>query len=80
MGSHNSHASGRRSGDQFCVYVADRFVLPTLSQERVAAITNGVESFDRLIRDYIREELSFRFCETRDSAEAREVEREARRG
>jgi hypothetical protein len=28
-----SHASGRRSGDQFCVYVADRLVLPTLSQE-----------------------------------------------
>src|SRR5262245_39954640 len=26
-----SHAHGRRSGDQFCVYVADRFVLPTLS-------------------------------------------------
>jgi hypothetical protein len=27
----HSHASGRRSGDQFCVYVADRLVLPTLS-------------------------------------------------
>jgi hypothetical protein len=24
----NSHASGRRSGDQFCVYVGDRFVVP----------------------------------------------------
>jgi hypothetical protein len=23
-----SHASGRRSGDQFCVYVCDRLVLP----------------------------------------------------
>jgi hypothetical protein len=23
-----SHASGRRSGDQFCIYVCDRFVLP----------------------------------------------------
>src|SRR5689334_11504760 len=29
----HSHASGRRSGDQFCVYVADRLVLPTLSAE-----------------------------------------------
>jgi hypothetical protein len=26
-----SHASGRRSGDQFCIYVFDRLVLPTLS-------------------------------------------------
>ena len=24
----NAHASGRRSGDQFCVYVCDRFVVP----------------------------------------------------
>jgi hypothetical protein len=33
-----SHASGRRSGDQFCVYVADRLVLPTLTQQDIAAI------------------------------------------
>jgi hypothetical protein len=26
-----SHASGRRSGDQFCVFVADHYVLPELS-------------------------------------------------
>jgi site-specific DNA recombinase len=30
-----SHASGRRSGDQFCVYVADRLVLATLAQEDI---------------------------------------------
>ena len=30
FGRLNSHASGRRSGDQFCVYVCDRLVLPTL--------------------------------------------------
>src|SRR5215475_6178752 len=28
-----SHASGRRSGDQFCVYVTDRLVLPILTQK-----------------------------------------------
>ena len=28
-----SHASGRRSGDQFCVYVADHYVLPELSRD-----------------------------------------------
>jgi hypothetical protein len=27
----NSHASGRRSGDQFNVYVCDRFVVPALT-------------------------------------------------
>ena len=45
-----SHASGRRSGDQFCVYVADRLVLPTLSQEDIAPIASGRHSMDALIR------------------------------
>src|SRR5262245_28262154 len=33
-----SHAGGRRSGDQFCVYVSDRFVLPTLSSAEIAEV------------------------------------------
>jgi hypothetical protein len=36
-----SHASGRRSGDQFSVYVADRLVLPTLSHDDINAIALG---------------------------------------
>ena len=39
-----SHSSGRRSGDQFCVYVADRLVLPSLSQEDIASIASGREA------------------------------------
>jgi hypothetical protein len=37
----HSHASGRRSGDQFCVYVADRLVLPTLTREEIDQIASG---------------------------------------
>jgi hypothetical protein len=44
----HSHASGRRSADQFCVYVADRLVLPTLSQEdmrpSVRVVTKSMHS------------------------------------
>ena len=29
----NSHASGRLSGDQFCVYVANRLVIPELDHK-----------------------------------------------
>jgi hypothetical protein len=29
-----SHASGRRSSDQFCIYVADHYVLPELTREQ----------------------------------------------
>ena len=30
----NSHAIGRSSGDQFCVYACDRFVVPHLSDHQ----------------------------------------------
>lgn len=45
----HSHASGRRSGDQFCVYVADRFVLSTLTAEDIAGITSGRHSLDAYV-------------------------------
>src|SRR5688572_12196863 len=46
----SSHASGRRGGDQFCVYVADRLVLPALTAEQITAISAGQTSLDRLVR------------------------------
>ena len=56
-----SHFTGRRSGDQFCVYVADRFVLPSLSQEDITAIASGRHQMDAFVRRYIHENLSYRF-------------------
>ena len=56
----HTHWGGRRSGDQFCVYVADRFVLPTLSQEDIASIASGRER-DALVRRYIHDELLYRY-------------------
>src|SRR5215831_16490768 len=41
-----SHASGRRSGDQFCVYLADRLVLPLLMPTDIAAIAEGKHQMD----------------------------------
>lgn len=48
-----SHASGRRSGDQFCVYVADHYVLPELTREQVEAIRDSRLSMDMLVREKI---------------------------
>jgi hypothetical protein len=56
-----SHATGRRSGDQFCMYVADRFVLPSLSQEEITAIASGRHQMDAFVRRYIHENLLYRF-------------------
>lgn len=75
-----SHAGGRRSGDQFCVYVADRLVLPTLSNEDLAAISNGKRSLDALVRTYIHTYLSYRFVVANGGVEARALEAELRRG
>jgi hypothetical protein len=69
-----SHASGRRSGDQFCVYVADRLVLPTLSQQDIADIASGRHQMDAFLRRYIHENLSYRFVTVPDGAAAYTVE------
>jgi hypothetical protein len=76
----SSHASGARSGDQFCVYVADRLVLPTLTREQIKGISEKAIAFDHLVRDYIHTYLSFRFAITHDGEEASILEREARSG
>jgi hypothetical protein len=75
----NSHASGRRSGDQFCVYVFDRLVLPTLSREQIDDAAHGRLSLDGLTRKLIRDSLSYRFAPLTDAAAAREVERQIQR-
>ena len=72
-GQLKAHASGRRSGDQFCVYVGDRLVLPTLTSNDIAEIVSGKLSFDKLIRDYIQENLIFRFVETENDKIAYEL-------
>jgi hypothetical protein len=45
--------AGRRSGDQFCVYVCDRLVLPTV-RDRIDDIAAGGFSLDQATRDYVR--------------------------
>jgi hypothetical protein len=52
---------GRRSGDQFCVCVADRPVLPTLTQADIASIAAGEHQMDAFVRRFIHENLSYRF-------------------
>lgn len=75
----NSHASGRRSGDQFCVYVADRLVLPAL-HNRISEIADGSSSLDRAARDYIRANLGFRWAALESGKAAFEVERRLQKG
>jgi hypothetical protein len=69
-----SHASGRRSGDQFCVYVADHYVLPELTREQILAIRESRLSMDGLVRHKIHTAFGFRFVTVDDYATAMQVE------
>ncbi|MET9250281.1 hypothetical protein [Nonomuraea sp. NPDC003709] len=75
-----AHASGRRSGDQFNVYICDRFVIPALTPQQQSEIGLGRLSLDRLTRDYVHQHLSYRFLICRDGEEAGRVERAVRAG
>jgi len=76
----NSHASGRRSGDQFCIYVCDRLVLPTLSATELTAIAGGQLSLDALTKTFIATHLDYRFVETHDGAAALAMETRIKSG
>ena len=75
----NSHAGGRRSGDQFCVYVCDRLVLPRI-HNHLQEIADGELSLDAVTKDFIRENLGFRWVEVEDGQAALDLERQIQRG
>ena len=65
-----SHASGRRSGDQFCLYVCDRLVLPHLSSDDVQQVGVGRLSLDERTKRFIHENLTYRFAIVPDGEQA----------
>jgi len=77
----NSHASGARSGDQFCVYICDRFVLAALSEADRDAIRQGdLRLLNVRTRQHIRERYDYRFALTPDGKAARVLERAVQQG
>lgn len=60
FGRLKSHASGRRSGDQFAIYVCDRFVIPSLTSADMSALARGERILDARTRQYVSDHLSYR--------------------
>jgi len=54
-----SHASGRRSGDQFCIYIHDIFVIPGLI--KTGKYENVRGWLDKVTQKYIHDNLRYRF-------------------
>ena len=66
----NSHASGRLSGDQFCVSVANRIVIPSLEPDMLEQFRDGTMNLDRLTKQYVRDRLEYQYALVESSAEA----------
>ena len=71
----SQHASGRRSGDQFCVYVGDRLVMPKLGIDQMKGVFSGEYSLDDAIKAFVRSQLSYRYLVVTDDPTARAVEK-----
>ena len=69
------HASGRRSGDQFCVYVGDHLVMPKLGIDQMKGVFSGEYSLDDAIKEFVRSQLSHRYLLVADDPTARALEK-----
>jgi hypothetical protein len=76
----NSHASGRLSGDQFCVYVANRLVIPSLRADDLPKFASGELKLDTMTKLYIHEHLDYQYILVDSSSEAYTAEVNARNG
>jgi hypothetical protein len=70
--------SGR--GDQFNVYVCDRFVGPALTPGQQREIADGRLLLDQMTRSFIREHLGYRCAIHPDGTTALAAERAVRAG
>ena len=76
-----SHARGARSGDQFCVYVHDFYVIPEIVKKSAYEFSRG--HLDSLTKEYIQSNLSYRFKNFQDEGSVKtvtELERELKKG
>ena len=75
-----SHASGRLSGDQFCVYVANQLVIPSLGSDELTRFGSGELTLDMLTRDLIHQHLEYQYVVVGTSEEAYALESRCRAG
>jgi hypothetical protein len=76
----HAHATGRLSGDQFCVYVANRLVIPSIRPEQLQLFHSGKLTLDKLTKQYIHERFEYQFCVVDSSREAFDLENACRSG
>jgi hypothetical protein len=76
----NAHRLGLRSGNQFCIYICDREIVPRLSATEQAAVGEGAVLLDKRVREFVAAELTFRVAVVSDGRAALDLERAAIEG
>ncbi len=74
------HTQGRRSGDQFCIYIQDFYVIPSLMGTPYRPVKGYL---DRLTKEFIQSRLMYRYAviQTEHSdRDVRNLEREIQSG
>ena len=62
------------------MYICDRLVVPGLTLEQLRDIERGDLFLDRMTRDYVRQNLTYRYVVCPDKPEAEALERAIRSG
>ena len=70
----SSHASGRLSGDQMNVYVANRFVVAEIDDAQQVKFAAGTLRLDTLTCQYIHEHFEYQYLVVKRSVEAYALE------
>lgn len=76
----DAHARGARSGDQFSIYVCDRFVVPSLDPHQQRLIAEGSLKLDQMTKDYVRSHYTFRYITDLGGYKALHLEQLVQRG
>ena len=76
----NSHASGRTANDQFCSFLANRIVIPSLTNSQITKFRNGSLTLDQVTKKYIRTNLEYQYLLVDNFQDALDLEGYCKRG
>ena len=76
----NSHASGRATGDQFCSFLSNRIVIPSLKNSQLNKFREGSITLDQMTKKYIRTNVEYQYLIVENFQDALDLEKHCRRG
>jgi len=76
----NSHASGRAAGDHFCSILANRIVIPSLTNGQLNKFRDGSVTINQMTKKYIRANLEYQYLVVDNFQDALDLESHCKRG